>query len=292
MPKLMVVIDPQEETHSGLERCKEIAPNAGLDIHVVSFVQASGAKDMAGAIRDAQAKLTEVVKPFTDVGYQTTEEVVPFTRLYESVVQTAVKCGADLLVKPMRQHSLARRIIMTSTDWNLVRFCPTPLYLVNGAVEVHGKPILAAIDIENPDDQHAQLNEVVMTQANAIAGVFEGTVNCVNSWHVNPAVMSSGSVDPTPYEISRDMHADHLEKSRTFASAHSVEEGNVHVHEGTPQFVIQEVAEELDAGVLVIGTVARTGVSGLFIGNTAETVLEGTMTDVMVVKSPDFKSPI
>ena len=50
----------------------------------------------------------------------------------------------------------------------------------------------------------------------------------------------------------------------------------------------------LERGVrrVILGTVARSGLAGLFIGNTAERVLEGSNTDVMVVKQADFRSPI
>jgi len=40
-----------------------------------------------------------------------------------------------------------------------------------------------------------------------------------------------------------------------------------------------------------LGTVARSGASGLFIGNTAEAVLETTETDVLVVKAAGFQTP-
>ncbi len=292
MPKLFVVIDPEEEVDSGLERCKELAPNADLDIHVCSFVQSDVAKAFARTMAERKQALEHSVRPFSDIGYQVTSEVVPFTRLYESIIEQAIKSGADFVLKPMRQHSIARRIIMTSTDWNLVRFCPKPLYLVNGATEVHSKPVLAAIDVENPDDEHAQLNEIVAQQAKVLGGVLEGPVHCVNSWHVSPAVIAAGSADPTPYEIGRDMQVDHIKKTKAFAVSHGLPESAVNVGEGTPAQVVHDVAKEIDAGVLVIGTVARSGISGLLIGNTAEAVLEGSTTDVLVVKAPGFEYPL
>ena len=292
MPNLFVVIDPEEEIHTGLERCKELAPNADLAIHVCSFVQADVARDFANNLAERKRQLERIVEPFKEIGYNLTHEVVPFTRLHEKIIERALITEADFILKPMRQHSLARRIIMSSTDWNLVRLCPLPLYLVNGAVNVHGKSVLAAIDVENPDDEHAQLNEIVMQQATAVARVLGGAVQCVNSWHVSTTVMAGGGGDSLPYEIGRDMQIDHIKKAKAFATAHGLPESAVSVGEGTPQFVVQEVAKELDAGVVVIGTVARTGISGLFIGNTAEAMLEGSTTDVLVVKAPDFECPI
>ena len=50
--------------------------------------------------------------------------------------------------------------------------------------------------------------------------------------------------------------------------------------------VIPQVAHQLDAAVTVIGTVARTGLSGALIGNTAEVILDALESDVLVLK-PD-----
>ena len=44
--------------------------------------------------------------------------------------------------------------------------------------------------------------------------------------------------------------------------------------------------------LLVIGTLARTGISGLVMGNTAGQVLDDVGCSVIAVKPPGFKSPV
>jgi nucleotide-binding universal stress UspA family protein len=41
-----------------------------------------------------------------------------------------------------------------------------------------------------------------------------------------------------------------------------------------------------------MGTVARTGVAGLFIGNTAEAILEQIECSVLAVKPEGFETPV
>ncbi|MNV85864.1 Universal stress protein E [compost metagenome] len=48
------------------------------------------------------------------------------------------------------------------------------------------------------------------------------------------------------------------------------------------------MALQLDAVVTVIGSVARTGLSGALIGNTAEVVLDVLESDVLVLKPDDI----
>ena len=51
--------------------------------------------------------------------------------------------------------------------------------------------------------------------------------------------------------------------------------------------LIPHTEKKLNAVVTVIGTVARTGISGALIGNTAEVVLDTLEGDVLVLKSEE-----
>ncbi len=292
MTKILVVIDPQEETHSALQRCKEISPDADLQLHVCMFTGADTARELANTLKEKSSWLTDQVKPYIDLGYDLTTEVISFVRLYETVIQVAQKCAADFIFKPMRQHSLIRRVVLTSTDWNLIRFCPIPILLVSDMEVVRNKPVIAAVDVCSQDENHEELNRIVMEQAALVAGVLESEVTCVNAWNVSSAVMAAGSVDPTPYEIAHAKKIDHINESQAMCEKYDISAERVIVEEGTAEFVINNIAKDLEAGVVVLGTVARSGMSGLFIGNTAEAVLEGSSTDVLVVKQAGFECPL
>ncbi|MBT8206942.1 MAG: universal stress protein, partial [Acidimicrobiia bacterium] len=70
------------------------------------------------------------------------------------------------------------------------------------------------------------------------------------------------------------------------------DEVTAHVVEGRPVTAIGQIAGSIDAGVVVMGTLSRTGVSGLIMGNTAESTLGNLRASVMAVKPEDFKTPI
>lgn len=292
MTKILVVIDPQEETPSALERCKEISPDADLQLHVCMFVEAAAASEMAQTLREKKTWLDEQTEPYVELGYDLTAEVIPFSRLYETIIKVACNICADFIFKPMRQHSLVRRVVLTSTDWNLIRFCPYPLLLVSNREVVHGKPIIAAVDVCNLDENHGELNHIVMEQSLRVAEVLESEVHCVNAWYVNAAVMAAGSADAAPYQIAHAQKIDHMKESCALGEKYNIPGDRILVEEGNAEFIINNIAREIDAGLVVIGTVARRGISGLFVGNTAEAVLESSTTDVMVVKQADFVCPL
>ena len=64
--------------------------------------------------------------------------------------------------------------------------------------------------------------------------------------------------------------------------------GSVHLVSGDPRDALPRLARLLDIGLIVMGTVARTGVSGLLMGNTAETILRSVDCSVLAVKPEGF----
>jgi nucleotide-binding universal stress UspA family protein len=65
-----------------------------------------------------------------------------------------------------------------------------------------------------------------------------------------------------------------------------------HLLRGAASKVIPLTARRLKADLVVMGTVARTGIAGLIIGNTAEAILEQLRCSVLAVKPLGFVSPV
>lgn len=286
MTKILAVIDPLEETHSALERMKELPPDSDLDIYAVLFIEAESAETYAHTLQEKQEWLNEQVRPYVADGYKITTKVVNYKHLYEAVVELAQKHQVDFVVKPMRQHTLFQSVIRTSTDWNLIRHCPYPLLLVSDIDTIKGKPVIGAVDVCTGEENHEKLNGVILDQTKAITRVLDSRPVVANAWRATTPMMAVGSVDATPYPTPKDLEKEHVDAARTIAEDFGVPLDDVYVEEGSPSLVVNEVANRLGAGVIVIGTVARKGISGALIGNTAEGVLEATSCDVMVVKLP------
>ena len=52
---------------------------------------------------------------------------------------------------------------------------------------------------------------------------------------------------------------------------------------GAAASVIRDTAERIGADLILIGTVARSGLMGTVVGNTAERILDETRSDVLVL---------
>jgi nucleotide-binding universal stress UspA family protein len=67
---------------------------------------------------------------------------------------------------------------------------------------------------------------------------------------------------------------------------------NFHLREGNPRDVIPSAAEKMNADLVVMGTISRTGILGFLIGNTAEVILNNLDCSVLTSKPAGFVSPI
>lgn len=285
MTRILAVIDPRDTVHHALDRCKEQPEDADLDITAVVFVEHDTAENFARNFAEHSDWLRDQVTPYIAEGYRITTEVVPFEKLYEAVIETAARIEADFVVKPMRQHSLFETVIRTTTDWNLIRHCPYPLLLVSEQDSIRNKPVLAAVDVSSGDENHDELNGIVLDQARRLSSVLDSPTHAVNSWRAPTQMMAVGTIDTTPYPSPQNLRQEHEEALNKVTEGLTI--AKTHLDEGSPTYVINQVANDISAGVIVLGTVARKGISGALIGNTAEGVLESAHCDVMVVKLPE-----
>ncbi|MDA7774343.1 universal stress protein [Pseudomonadales bacterium] len=297
MTNILIVIDPEESNYTALERIKEIPATADVDYKVDLYFNAAPVTErranlnsLRESIAANQAAVDKLVAPYKDMGYRITTSVIQIHRLYEDIIKSARDYKADFVFKSVRQHAPLKRMFYTSTDWNLIRMCPTALLLVRDQGTVRGKPVIASVNIDDEDPEHQELNRIVLAQANALAEVLGAKVHLIYAY--GPAVVMGDGADPMAYQIAKDKHDAEFKKAKALASANNVLASNTKLREGTPETIVTEYGEEISAGIIVLGTVARSGASGLFIGNTAESMLEKTHRDMFVIKLESFVSPV
>lgn len=66
----------------------------------------------------------------------------------------------------------------------------------------------------------------------------------------------------------------------------------VHLVTDPPDFAILQHIERHSVELLVMGTIARTGIAGMVVGNTAERLLPRIPCSVLAVKPAGFVSPV
>ena len=66
----------------------------------------------------------------------------------------------------------------------------------------------------------------------------------------------------------------------------------INILKGNPRKLIPKMANELDASLVIMGTICRTGIPGLIVGNTAETVMNKVDCSILANKPQKFVSNV
>jgi universal stress protein E len=215
---------------------------------------------------------------------------------HEAVVRRALAWRADLVIAASRSHGTLRRLLLRNTDWELIRQCPCPLLLVKSPRPYSGAAVLAAIDPFHTHSKPAALDMRLLEMGQEWARLFESGLHVFHAYlpltSISP--MPSGpSVPLAPPPEVEDAHGELIAREfDRLAQRGGVPPNARHLHMGDTSGELCALARRIKAGLLVMGAVSRSGLRRIFIGNTAEKVLDEITTDVLIVKPRGFRTPV
>ena len=248
-------------------------------------------------IANQEKHLEELAEPLRSEGIVVRTSAVWDHPLYEGIVRHAIECGADIVFKDTHHHSAAARALLTNTDWNLIRTCPMPLWLVKPR-DIDDTPVfVAAIDPMNQHDKPAALDDEILHLSKMLGAKAGGSVHAFHSYDPRIAVATATANAYIPVslpfdEIEQQMHEDHQKRFNEITSFHDIDDDHSHLVAGIAHEELPAIADELDADVVVMGAVARNRWKRLFIGATAERTLEHLPCDLVIVKPDWFQTPV
>lgn len=299
---ILVVLEGERREQPALARAIELAKKINATITVIDVIYDFSYEMttmLSGDERESMRKavlqertlwVKEVLAPYA---YSHIDIVVEWhNRAYEAIIRHVLDNDIALVVKASKPHDDLRSVLFTPTDWHLIRKCPTPVLLVKSHEwQANGK-ILTALSVGTDDAEHSQLNHKLTQMALRYAELLDATAHFVNAYPGTPLniAIEVPEFDPERYTASvRDYHKQQMQ---THVAQYDIDMEQCHICEGLPEKVVPMVAKQIDAELVVIGTVGRVGISAALIGNTAEHVLDQLNCDVLAVKPDEFVCPM
>ena len=306
---ILCVIDPTTETQPGLERAAWLAQSTGADVELLVcyyneylsgdrlFDSPSLEKARQEVIGEYEKHLEKLATPLRDNGIVVRTHATWDHPLHEGIVRRACEIDADIVFKDTHHHSAVARALFSNTDWNLIRTCPKPLWLVKPN-EVADAPIfMGAIDPLNENDKPAALDDEILMLAKALAENLNGEVHAFHAYDPRIAVATATANAYIPVslpfdEIEKQMREQHEKRFNEVTAFHEIADANSHLIAGLTHEELPELAEKLAADVVVMGAVSRNRWKRLFIGATAERTLEHLPCDLLIVKPDWCRTPV
>lgn len=226
------------------------------------------------------------------------------------IIREVLRNGCDLLVKMAEQQDWLSRFF-ASDDMHLLRKCPCPVWLIKPEAAKSYRRILAAVDVGESSPSVTQetlqsMNLQILQMAGSLALSEFAELHIVHVWEaMDESAMRHGvfmmmqeEKVKAYVEQTRQKHAGNLNALlHDLASAQENDmldylKPQTHLVKGLASKEIPALAKRIEADLIVMGTVARVGVPGFIMGNTAETILNQIDCSVLAIKPVGFVTPI
>lgn len=213
---------------------------------------------------------------------------------HQAIIRQAVRSRANLIVAETHARGHVAPWLLRFTDWELLRLSPIPVLLVRTEEPYVRPKILAALDPTHAFEKPARLDAAILDIGATISEALRGTLHAMHAYV--PSV-----VGKTPAELSSPVVIERIEQEAADAARKAMDKAlrgsNIpakrrHLVERHPVDAIPEVAREQGAAIVVMGAISRSGIRRVFIGNTAERVLDRLPCDVLIVKPRGFPNRV
>ena len=266
--RVLVVVDPTASFHPSIERAAWLA-------------------------RQTAARLEQLAEPLRSGGLAVEIDARWDYPLHDSIVRKAQDSAADFVLKDTHYHSVLKRSIFSNTDWNLIRNCAGTLWLVKPRPPGQRPCFVAAVDPLHERDKPADLDNRIVATAKELAGALGGEVHAFHAFDVTTAIAMSTDAMTMPIalpinELADALRAEHTEAVERLCTEHGIPPERTHVHQGGTRDGLLALTDQLRADAVVMGALSRSGLKGLFLGNTAEDVLDRLHCDLIIVKPAGF----
>lgn len=234
--------------------------------------------------------LESLAEPLRDEGLEV-ECRFASGRPWIEIIRDVLRFDQDLVVVGTRERTRLSQLLFGSTAIKLLRNCPCPVWVTKPETDKEVLDVLVATDLSPVGEKCLQL---------AINGgqLLDARFHVLHSIeHYADLRLEYGDLpdeEVTRRMANRVVQAENkIHEQLSFTDYRTLTWGvKVHVVDGRPDVAILDAIQSHDIDLLVMGTVARTGVPGVLVGNTAERLLPELTCSVLAIKPDGFQCPI
>jgi universal stress protein E len=302
--KILVAIkDPYARSHPAVAKAAQIARATGAQLELfhalstpvyVDLVAQRSATSLVDQPRKrAVGRLNALAVKLRRAGLRPSVAVESDFPAYEAIIRRARRIGADLIVADCHTGHRASWLLQL-TDWELLRHSPVPVLLIKNRRPYRHPVILAAIDPMHAFAKPGNLDARILEAGALVKNAMRGSLHVMHAYYPAP-------IGATPIEILNPAVATELQEKAESQARKGFERAlrrqrippaRQHLVLKHPFDAIEDVARRTRTDILVMGAISRSGLRRIFIGNTAERVLDAVGCDVLIVKPRVFASHV
>ena len=289
-----------------IDRTAWIARKFDYQVHLVLFEPnsvellgrfpiSSEAQQIRQDMEQAQTELVEdYANRLREAGIDVTTSVLQRRPLGDGILEINSALEPKIVVKATQFHSAAERGTLVDSDWQLMRACPYPLWLVKADKMAEKPVIVAAVDPSNTHDKPAVLDHEIIRAAKTVAQLTDGDLHLLHTYErlagIGAAAGMAFKSGKLPIdEIDARVKSEHRNALDILAETNNIDTDHAHQLPGRAEEILPAFARNQNAGLVVMGVLARWGLKRMIIGSTAERVIDHIASDILIVRLGDYQ---
>lgn len=301
---ILVAIDESDTAEQTIGAAADLAARNGARLTVAGLIEVTDGADHLIALHDGTR--VDVPQMLADERRGELEEITNRLGLdgaaidvlggvgFVEIIRRAQREGHDIVFcapAPGATKGLAG----SSLAMHLLRKSPVPVWVETPRGDQSPD---VAVAVGPFGDTKRPLNERLIQMAGSLTAIRRGTLHIIHAWRLDgESLLRRGRVRQPAEYVDELVEAAHLEAQANMKDLAARAESygvpyEIHIEKGRPIDTIPDIIARIRPGVVVLGTLARTGLRGMLIGNTAEAVLGSVEASVLAAKPDDFISPI
>ena len=310
---LVAIKDPKARSLPAVAKAAQLARALGAEMELFHAIDAPlylDVTDLRGgqSVKQLESdwrkqrlrQLDRAAGRVSDAGLKVTTAVEWDYPGYAAVIRRARQIRADLIVA---ERHAGRHIVpwlLHMTDWELLRLSPVPVLIVKSRRPYRRPVVLAAVDPSHAFAKPGRLDDEILRLGGAVTDAMHGTLHALHACALPlpvgmpPAAWTSGKMRAV--DIRAEIEAEAMAQARPafdrVLKSADIPRSRRHLLARHPIDAIPDVARKTRSAIVVMGAVSRSGLKSVFIGNTAERVLDRLQCDLLVVKPLRFETRV
>jgi len=280
---VLVIADIEDDDLLSLEKARDITLPMKATVEIIKFIHHSNESGITleQHIEQVEQSLSCVIRGVFDDTIDIISEVVVSDNIAEWVINHCDSTAVDLVIKGGHR---SESLFHIPSDWQLIRHLSCPILIASHVKWKNKANILLAVDVSSQESNHQQLNSLILAWGETWHQVTHNQLHAMYSIPIAKPLLEFDVVDK--YAVMQKKGPAAKEKMQKLLAQFDLSSIISHITVGAPDRAILHQANELHSNLVILGSVARKGVSGLLLGNTAEKVLHHLRTDCLIIKLP------
>jgi len=310
---ILFVAESEVDNFSAFAQTLKIAKNNQAKITVVGIVDALDIEKTQEfrvdsledtLVEQRHENLQSLVQSVSIAGIEVEIKVL-IGRDFVKIIREVLQHKRELLIKAIGNSGGFEYQLFGGLDRKLLRKCPCPVWLIKSTEQQGYREILVGLEYEPEDVEGEALNRQLLEMASSLALADGSELHILHVWEFlqerflrSPrAALSDSDVDKVVFDEERRRRNWLEDIVNTYCRAQGMETASylkpiISLIRGDPRKELPRYAKEKGVELIVMGTICRTGITGLIIGNTAEVILNQIDCSVLAVKPVGFVSPV